>query len=107
MRNLKILIFFITLAFWQHTANAQPGILDIVFKSKKGNIQETVTVDNQIADIISISIFDNKNQIVHRKKHSLAKSNKVLCILPKNIYRVVITNVTGSRRLQTYRVNVE
>lgn len=107
MKNSKILIIFITLCLGQYIVNAQPGVLDIVFKSQSGNLQEIITIENQIDDIVSISIFDDKNQVVHNTKHYFAKSDKVLCILPKNIYTVVIANVNKNKRLQTYQVNLE
>lgn len=109
MKNLKLkpALLIAVFAISQFVANAQPGILDFVFKSNKSHVQETITMGNQVGDIVAISIFNRKNQIVYQAKHSIGQSTKVLCNLPKGYYRIAILNLNDQAKQKGYQINLE
>lgn len=80
---------------------AQPGVLDIVFKT--ANVKESIITNQNNGDVVLISIFDEKNQIVYQANHLISNVNKVYCDLPRGKYKIVITDVYyGSKILVEY-----
>lgn len=104
---IKSILLIVVFATSQLITYAQPGILKVVLKSYNGNVQEIITLDNQVGEVVSISILNSKNQIVYQAKHSIHESAKVLCELPKDFYRVSITNVNNQARKMKYTINLE
>lgn len=103
--KIKLLIGLTFCAICQLSTNAQPGVLDIVLKT--ANNYESILVEKHASDIVCISIFNKKNQIVYTAKHSLLKMDKIYCELPKGIYTVMIANVNKPNRVLKYKINLD
>lgn len=109
MKNFKFkaTLLAVVFAISQLVVNAEPGVLDFVFKSSNGLVQETITIDNQVGDVVAILIFNRKNQLVYQAKYSIGQSTKVFCEQPKGFYRIVIANINDQARGKAYRINLE
>jgi len=103
--KIKLLIGITLCAICQLTTNAQPGVLDVVLKT--ANNYESIAVEKHMSDIVCISIFNKKNQLVYTAKHSLLKKDKIYCELPKGLYTVMIANVNKHNRVLKYTINLE
>lgn len=105
--KFKLLLLMVIFGISHLASKAQPGVLDFVLKSSTGNTQETVTVKNQFGDIVVVSIFDDKNQIVYTSKYSSKLTDKAYYRLPKGIYKVIIMNANGNKRPLSYQINLQ
>jgi len=105
MKNFKFLSLIAILAIIHLTAKADPGILEVVFKT--ANVQESILLEQRIGEIVLVSIFNSENQVVYQMKHVISKSNKVFCKLSKDVYTVVIADLNNRNKNQIHRISLQ
>lgn len=109
MKNIKFLLLVAILGLCQLTVNAEPGVLEAIFRSFENSNTQIITSNSYEDEMVLIRVVDeNENSIAFEASMfvSAYSKTKLNCELPRGNYKVVFINIEQNAKMEIHPLKI-